>query len=153
MKISEKDLEGKKYSLIREIDGANLESVEEIINKYGYPSKSIVGEAAKKTIFYVIQHSKKIDKYLPLIRKATKKWRCSYNFLGVNGGPKFNVQRSRANLWNPDKRTNQQKRRVDLLLWPIKMLIQSIFEEKKLGFNKQSRNMQKRWTLNLSYIK
>jgi hypothetical protein len=31
---------------------------------------------------------------------------------------------------------------VDLLLWPIKMLIQSIFEEKKLGFNKQSRNMQ-----------
>jgi hypothetical protein len=50
----------------------NLESVEEIINKYGYPSKSIVGEAANKTIFYVIQHSKKIDKYLPLIRKATK---------------------------------------------------------------------------------
>jgi hypothetical protein len=51
MKISEKDLEGKKYSLIREIDGANLESVEEIINKYGYPSKSIVGEAANKPYF------------------------------------------------------------------------------------------------------
>lgn len=73
MKISENDLEGnKKYSLIREIDSTNLVAVEEIINKYGYPSKSLVGEPANNAIFYVIQHSEKIDKYLPLIRKATK---------------------------------------------------------------------------------
>ncbi|WP_248906877.1 DUF6624 domain-containing protein [Flavobacterium sp. K5-23] len=73
MKISEKDLEGnKKYNLTREIDSANLVAVESIIKKYGYPSKSIAGETSNNAIFYVIQHSKKIDEYLPLIRKATK---------------------------------------------------------------------------------
>jgi hypothetical protein len=99
-----------------------------------------------KPIFYVIQHSKKIDKYLPLIRKQ-QNGDVATTSLALMEDRNL-MYKGRANLWNPDKRTNQQKRRVDLLLWPIKMLIQSIFEEKKLGFNKQSRNMQ-RWTLNL----
>lgn len=71
MNLDNKDLEGnKKYSLIREIDSTNLLEIESIIKKYGYPSKAIVGEPANKAIFYVIQHSKKIEEYLPLIKKA-----------------------------------------------------------------------------------
>ena len=73
MNIKESDIEGNKiFDLIREIDSTNLLEVESIIKKYGYPSKSLVGEPANKAVFYVIQHSNKVDEYLPLIRKATK---------------------------------------------------------------------------------
>lgn len=73
MNINEFDIEGNKiFDLIRKIDSTNLFEVERIIKKYGYPSKSLVGAPANKAVFYVIQHSDKIDKYLPLIREASK---------------------------------------------------------------------------------
>lgn len=73
MKITAIDLEGsKKYNLMKEIDSTNLKTVESIIAKNGYPSKLIEGEKANKAVFYVLQHSQKIDQYLPLIRKAVK---------------------------------------------------------------------------------
>jgi len=73
MNINETDIEGnKKFVLIREIDSINLAEIESIIKKYGYPSKTLVGEPANNTVFYVIQHSYKIEEYLPLIRKATE---------------------------------------------------------------------------------
>ncbi len=73
MNLTEKDIEGdKKFILMREIDSVNLIEIESIIKNYGYPSKLLVGEPANKATFYVIQHSDKIDKYLPLMRKATE---------------------------------------------------------------------------------
>ena len=73
MKLNETDIEGsKRFDLMREIDSINLIETETIIRNYGYPGKSLVGEPANKAVFYVIQHSNKIDKYLPLIRKATE---------------------------------------------------------------------------------
>jgi hypothetical protein len=73
MNLKETDIEGNKiFVLIREIDSTNLLEIESIIKNYGYPSKSLVGEPANNAVFYVIQHSYKIDEYLPLIRKATE---------------------------------------------------------------------------------
>jgi hypothetical protein len=51
-------------------DSSNIKRVEEIVAQYGYPGKSLVGEPTNEAVFYVIQHSKVIDKYLPLIEKA-----------------------------------------------------------------------------------
>ena len=73
MKLNETDIEGnKKFDLMSEIDSINLLETENIIKNYGYPSKSLVGEPANKAVFYVIQHSNKIEEYLPLIRKASE---------------------------------------------------------------------------------
>lgn len=73
MDLTETDIEGnKKYSLVRQIDSTNLLEIDSIIKIYGYPSKSLVGEPANNAVFYVIQHSEKIEEYLHLIRKATE---------------------------------------------------------------------------------
>jgi hypothetical protein len=73
LNYNETDIEGdKKFDLIRAIDSVNLLEIENSINTYSYPGKSLVGEPASKAVFYVIQHSNKIDKYLPIIRKATE---------------------------------------------------------------------------------
>ena len=53
-----------------DVDSLNLIKVEEIIKEHGYPGKSIVGEPANETVWYVIQHSSKISDYLSLIKEA-----------------------------------------------------------------------------------
>lgn len=55
-------------------DKKNLKRIEEIISKYGYPSKKIIGEPTNKAIWYIIQHADKkvIQKHFPLIQKAGK---------------------------------------------------------------------------------
>ncbi len=54
-------------------DSINLIKVEKIIASYGYPGKSLVGEPTNIAAWYVIQHTSKIAKYLPLIEKEAKR--------------------------------------------------------------------------------
>lgn len=50
----------------------NIQKVEAIIERYGYPGKVLVGEPTNMVAFYVIQHSSKINKYLLLFKNAAK---------------------------------------------------------------------------------
>lgn len=56
------------------LDGENIKRVEEIIAKYGYPGKALVGTPENRTAWIVIQHSSPqvIQKYLPMLREAVK---------------------------------------------------------------------------------
>ncbi|WP_299115064.1 BT_3928 family protein [uncultured Winogradskyella sp.] len=56
-----------------EIDSVNMVKVEKIVKDYGYPGKSLVGEPTNKAAWYVIQHSQKIEQYLPLMKEASNK--------------------------------------------------------------------------------
>jgi hypothetical protein len=53
------------------LDSINLLKIKEIINKYGYPGKKLVGEQSM-TAFYVIQHANLAtrEEFLPEIKKA-----------------------------------------------------------------------------------
>ena len=56
------------------LDGENIKRVEEIIAKYGYPGKALVGTPENRAAWLVIQHSSPqvIQKYLPMLREAVK---------------------------------------------------------------------------------
>lgn len=56
------------------LDGENIKRVEEIIAKYGYPGKALVGTPQNRAAWIVIQHSSPqvIQKYLPMLRDAVK---------------------------------------------------------------------------------
>lgn len=54
------------------IDSSNLARAEAILSQHGYPGKTLVGVPANETIFFIIQHSGKIDTYLPIIKKAAE---------------------------------------------------------------------------------
>jgi hypothetical protein len=58
------------FHLMQEIDTSNIRKVEILLKKYGYAGKSIVGEPTNEVMWYVIQHSNKINKYYPIIAKA-----------------------------------------------------------------------------------
>lgn len=53
-------------------DSTNLIFIENVFNKYGYPGKSLVGEPTNEAAWSVVQHSPKIDKYLPAIKTAAE---------------------------------------------------------------------------------
>ena len=71
--VKKEDLNEYLWKLQGEIDSLNTVRVEEIINRYGYPGVSLVGKPTNEVAFYIIQHSKVIDKYLPVIREAAEK--------------------------------------------------------------------------------
>ena len=56
------------------LDGENIKRVEEIIAKYGYPGKALVGTPENRAAWIVIQHfsPQVIQKYLPMLREAVK---------------------------------------------------------------------------------
>ena len=71
----ENDLSFRKniWSAINKQDSINLIKIEKIIAVYGYPGKSLVGEPTNESAWFVIQHTSKIAKYLPMIEEAAKK--------------------------------------------------------------------------------
>lgn len=56
------------------VDSLNIIVIKEIINKYGWLNKEVVGEQANAALFLVIQHATKNDRkyFLPLMRAAVK---------------------------------------------------------------------------------
>jgi len=61
--------------LILRTDARNLPRVTAIIDKYGWPGKSLAGSAGSLAAFLVIQHSNlaTMQKYLPMMRAAAAK--------------------------------------------------------------------------------
>lgn len=51
-------------------DSSNIIFMESVFAKYGYPGKTLVGEGTNEVAWFVVQHSQKIEKYLPLIKQA-----------------------------------------------------------------------------------
>jgi hypothetical protein len=71
--VKRADLNDYLWKLQGKIDSLNTARVEEIINRYGYPGITLVGKPTNEAAFFIIQHSKVIDKYLPVIKKAAQK--------------------------------------------------------------------------------
>ena len=67
---SEEEFIKNEGKIIETQDSLNLIVIKEIIEKYGYPGKTLVGEPTNKSAWYVIQHSYEIENYFPIIKKA-----------------------------------------------------------------------------------
>jgi hypothetical protein len=70
--IKKGDLNDYLWKLQNEIDSLNTVRIEQIIDHYGYPGVSLVGTPTNEVAFYIIQHSKVISKYLPIVKKAAE---------------------------------------------------------------------------------
>lgn len=67
------------------INKSNVNRIEEIIEQYGWPKKSMVGDNAAGTVFLVIQHAE-IDvqkKYLPKMREAADNGEANWSSLAL----------------------------------------------------------------------
>ncbi|UCE68563.1 MAG: DoxX family protein [Flavobacteriaceae bacterium] len=55
-----------------QIDRQNIVFIDSVIAQYGYPGKSLVGEPTNFSAWYVIQHSDRIEEFLPRIKIAAE---------------------------------------------------------------------------------
>ena len=66
------DAQPRLIGLMLETDSADMRRVRAIIQRYGYPGKTLVGTPTNEAAFYVIQHSNSIEQYLPLVKRAAE---------------------------------------------------------------------------------
>jgi hypothetical protein len=121
-------------------DAANQARVKTIMQQYGYPGKTLVGEPTNEAAWYVIQHSGDIDTYLPQIKKAAKKGELPYYLyaqmldrqLMRNGKPQ--LYGTQALSYNVTNSQTGQREGQPPFIWPIKNPAQVNERRKQAGF-------------------
>ncbi|WP_162427751.1 DUF6624 domain-containing protein [Pontibacter pudoricolor] len=121
-------------------DAENQKQVIAIIEKYGWPGKSMVGPHASNAAFLVIQHTPReqkeiMGKYLPLLREAVAKGEAAKSqlalmedrYLMYNDKPQLygsqvttNQATKQQELYKVEDEANLDKRRAEMELEPIK---------------------------------
>ncbi|TDO19305.1 DUF6624 domain-containing protein [Pedobacter duraquae] len=59
--------------LMIEADTSNTRLIQQIMLKYGYPGKTLVGKESSSVAWSVLQHSNQIASYLTLVQEAARK--------------------------------------------------------------------------------
>lgn len=123
----------------------NEEKVKTILDKYGWPTKEMIGEQGNWTICNVIQHSDNDVriKYLPMMRKAVKDEKLEPRFLvraedriatekgelQIYGGQlKYYPETKTFNVWPVYDPVNIDKRRTEIGLEPIAEFLKNRFD-------------------------
>jgi len=123
----------------------NERKVKTILDKYGWPTKEMIGEQGNWTICNVIQHSDNEVriKYLPMMRKAVKDKKLEPRFLvraedriatekgglQIYGGQmKYYPETKSFNVWPVYDPENIDKRRAEIGLEPIAEFLKNRFD-------------------------
>lgn len=138
-KVEPSQLQGYLMVAMQKADSLNMLAIDKIIKQYGYPGKSLVGEPANEAAFFVIQHSAKIDNYLPLVKKAAQKKELPFKFYAMmldrslmyNGKPQvYGTQGQGFQVLNPTTGEKEFK----MIIWPVKKPGTVNKRRKKAGF-------------------
>lgn len=115
------------------VDSSNMVFIDNVIKRFGYPGKTLVGEGTNKVAWYVIQHSDKIPQYIGLIKKSGKKGEIPLRLvatmedrylMGEKKEQIYGTQACSGCLKNGDKR---------IIIWPIKDPASVNIRRKKVG--------------------
>ncbi|ARS37359.1 DUF6624 domain-containing protein [Pontibacter actiniarum] len=121
---------------MRQVDEQNKIEVVAILEKHGWPGKSLVGLQANAAAFLVIQHSDKetMEKYLPLLREAAEKGEAAKGQVALmedrvrmnNGQPqlygsqlRMNKETGKYELYQIEDEANVNKRREEMGMEPL----------------------------------
>jgi hypothetical protein len=120
-------------------DSLNIIRVEQIIKQYGYPGLSLVGPGTNEAAYFVIQHSAKIDTYLPLIKNAAESKQIKFALYAMmldrslmyKGKEQvYGTQGKGVRVFNKEKGMTEFK----MVIWPIKDVAGVNKRRKKAGF-------------------
>ncbi len=104
----------------KQIDSTNTVFIEKIFKKHGYPGKSLVGEETSIAAWLVIQHSDKIDRYLPLIKEAGEKGELDKVSVAMMEDRHL-MRQGLEQVYGTQGRTlNTKKGESISIIWPIK---------------------------------
>jgi hypothetical protein len=152
--ISKGNLSNYLWKLQTDADSSNTKRVEEIIGQYGYPGKSVVGEPTNEAVFYIIQHSTKIDQYLPLVEQAANKKELPFRLYAMMKDRSL-MYNKKEQIWGTQAKgmsiINKQtgKNNWRFFIWPITDARNVNKRRKEAGFDQTVEENAKR--LGLTY--
>lgn len=112
-------------------DSTDLRRVEAIMQRYGYPGKTLVGTPTNEAAFYVLQHSSRIPRYLPLVKRAADQGELPFHLYAMmldrqlmyEGKPQVYGTQGRSYTGHPG------------FIWPVEDPIHVNERRKKAGFS------------------
>lgn len=131
------------------IDSSNLVYIEKIIDEFGYPGVSLVGDTTCEVAWYIIQHSPKIENYFPRIRKAGKKKELPFQLVAMMED-RLLMQKGKCQIYGTQgqcRSTSDSERKC--FIWPIKNPKKVNKLRKNAGFETTVEENAKR--LNIEY--
>jgi hypothetical protein len=118
------------------LDKRNIKRLVQIINKYGWPGRSLVGKEGSLTAFLIIQHAELEDqkKYFPMLKEAVRRGEANQDYAALledrilmREGKKqiygsqlhFNEVTKKWELWPIEDEENVDARRTSVGLEPL----------------------------------
>ncbi|MCT2562889.1 DUF6624 domain-containing protein [Chryseobacterium herbae] len=142
--LSKEDITDRLWSLMDEQDKINLKKVEKIIAEYGYPGKSLVGEPENETTWFVIQHSPKINQYMPVIKTAADHQEIPFRFYAMMLDRQLMNDGKEQIYGTQGFSSNDGEKESDPIIWPIKDVKNVNKLRKEAGFDDTVESYAKR---------
>jgi hypothetical protein len=137
--IPKTNITGGLMYLMNKTDSTNMIRIETILRQYGYPGKTMVGEKTNEAVFYVIQHSKKIDQYLPVIEKAAREGELPFYLFAMMKDRSL-MYNNQPQIWGSQAKgmsvTNSTTGKAEwkFFIWPIEDPLNVNKRRKQAGF-------------------
>jgi hypothetical protein len=118
------------------LDSLNIIFIENIFKKYGYPGKTLVDTPANESAWYIVQHSKKIHQYLPMMKKAAYNNELPFHLYAMMLDRDL-MNHGKEQIYGSQGVCQPLKngKNIGCYIWPIKDAITVNKRRKKAGFD------------------
>lgn len=142
------------WKLQNHLDSTNVVFVEEIFKKYGYPGKLLVGEPTNEAAWYVIQHSPKIDQYLPIMKKAAESKELPFRLYAMMLDRQL-MNQHQEQIYGTQATSAPLKngKNIGWYIWPIKDAATVNKRRKQAGFDQTVEQNAKRLDVDYKVVK
>jgi len=145
---------GHYWKLQNQVDSANIVFVEAVFKRYGYPGKSLVGEPTNEVAWSIIQHSSKINQYMPLIKAAAEKQELPFSLYAKMLDRQL-MNEGKEQIYGTQAvcRPLKNGKNIGCFIWPIKDPTGVNARRKKAGFDQTVEQNAKRLDVDYKVIR
>ncbi len=115
-------------------DSANMRFIDSVIKIYGYPGKRLVGERTSYAAWSVIQHSNRIDEFMPLLKTAAETGELDFQFYAMTLDRQLMYKRQEQIYGTQGSMVTLKTGERGMIIWPIKDPEGVDERRKKAGF-------------------
>jgi hypothetical protein len=153
LQITTQQANDKAMELMMQADSTNIVFIEEVIKKYGYPGKSLVGEPTNEAAWNVIQHSTKIHQYIYLIKGAAQNNELPFRLYAMMLDRDL-MDQGKEQIYGTQLRSQKMKNgKVAIFVWPIRNPSTVNKLRKEAGFDSTVEQNAKRFNVTYRVVK
>jgi hypothetical protein len=154
MSLTVQQATSQYWKLQNYADSTNVVFIEAVFKKYGYPGKSLVGEPTNEAAWYIIQHSRKIGQYMPIMKTAAEKHELPFHLYAMMLDREL-MNEGKEQIYGSQGTSMALKngKNIAWYIWPIKDVAHVNERRKAAGFEQSVEQNAKRLDIDYKVIK